>query len=119
MRRDLKYGVLFGALLLFLAAQGCESLGLVTPRTVPDKIAYGYATVTQIAQATTSLLQQKKISVETAKRVQSGLNLSLSALNESRDLHYSGNQKDALAKVNAALKVLDAMELELKKGDKP
>jgi hypothetical protein len=112
------FGVLCGVLLLFVAAEGCSQLGLVNPQNVPDRLAYGYVTVTQVAQATESLLRQKKVSVKTAERVRDGLNLTLSALNESRDLYYSGNQKDATSRLNAALKVLEGAQLDLK-GGKP
>jgi hypothetical protein len=97
-------------LLVFLAA--CA----VMPKDVPDRLLVGYATVTQVAEATTSLLKQKQISVATAKRVHQAVSFALIALDRSRDLHYSGKSKEAAAQLDEASKAIREAQAVLKGG---
>lgn len=84
------------AVVLLAALAGCGStggkildkIGLEPPRSTQDRILYGYSQVEFLAGTTARLVQEKKVSIETAKKVSQSLKIAQAGLNSAADAYF-------------------------------
>lgn len=99
--KQLRYAAL--GLLLFVAA--CAQLGLTAPKSFEEKLAVGYATVTQVRTSAATLVTARKISPDDAQNVQAQADNARTGLDIARRLGaVSGDAK--LVQVMAGLSLL-------------
>lgn len=104
-------------LLMLLLLSGCSQLGLTSPKSVPDRLAYGQVTVQQVASVTATLVKERKVSVDKAKKIRDLLITAQKLLDESAVLYYSGDRNSALKQLELGFKALEEAETALK-GEK-
>lgn len=99
-------------LVLAIATAGflpaCTMLGLATPETFAQKLAVGYATVTEARTVGTKLLVAKKISVADAENIQEQADVARKGLDVAREISKtSPTAADSkLSSVTAGLRAL-------------
>lgn len=93
---------LFLPIVLILAA--CASLGVPTPKTLNERIAAGYVSVTGARNMTLTLLNGGVIGSEDAERVQAQLDNAKEGLDIARTLPAA----EAETRVQTALTILQA-----------
>lgn len=101
----------FAVSLLFVAA-GCAQLGLAAPETFNQKLAVGYATVTQVRETATSLLVAQKIGSKDAENVQASADVARVGLDTARTM-AAVDPTAANAKVDAIRTGLTALSAYL------
>lgn len=89
---------------------GCSALGSATPDTFNQKLAVSVASVSEVRNTATTLLQAGKISVADAQNIQAQADVAREGLNVARGM--SGvdltNASSRLEVANAALRALQA-----------
>lgn len=108
---------LFFASLLLAACSGCAQLGLATPESFNEKVVVAYAACTHLRETATTLLAQKKITVEDAVNIQASADVARTGIDAARRLHAS-DPASANAKLDAIRTGLTALStyLAAKKG---
>lgn len=82
-----EYVSMWGLLAFVLAIiAGCSSLGLPSPDTFSERLASGYAAVTEVRTSATTLLNANKIDVADAKNIQEQADNARSGLDVARSL---------------------------------
>lgn len=106
--RSLQLSFLLFIAVLLSACGGCAQLGLPTAQTFNEKMAVAYASVTQVRDTATTLVQQKKISADDAQNVLTATDTARVGLDTARKIHATdpaaGDAK--LASVRTALAAL-------------
>lgn len=96
----------------------CAQLGLLQPKEQPEKIAYGYGTLTQIRTQAAMLLKQKQLSVETAKQIQQLTDVARAGLDKARDLFYAGNLSESQKQLELSSTLLREAQQYLERREK-
>jgi hypothetical protein len=99
--------------LVFGFIPGCATLGLETPRTTNERIAYGYAQVTGLRIAAAEALNAGTIGIADAEHVLSLSNDARAGIEAARALQSIGKADDALGRLALAEGVLDALRTYL------
>lgn len=100
--------VLYAALTVLLVS-GCATM--VAPRDTNDALAYAEGQVQGIARACARLNDERRISLESAVRCQSGTNQAFTAIDVGRGAFAAGD----LTKAQAQLELARTLLLELEK----
>lgn len=98
-------------LLLTLLA-GCALLGVQTPKTLNERVAAAYVSVTTVRQETLSLLQSGKITVTDAKNIESQADNARAGIDIASQLETT-NPTQASDRLTVSLSVLQALETYL------
>lgn len=102
----------FAVALLVLALAACVSME--TPKSMNERIAYGYASVAAARNTAASMLDRGRITVEDAKKAQALADQSRAALDIARGASIKGDMKTAQGQLDLALTVLTSLETFLK-----
>lgn len=109
------YSAWFISMALMLGA--CAQLGLSAPETFTQKLAVGYATVTQVRETATLLLQTQKITSADATNVLTATDVARTGLDTARTLALT-NQDSANAKLDSVKAALTALSTYLASRNK-
>lgn len=99
--------LLLGALLLLLSA--CAQLGVPTPQTTNERIAAAQASVTQVRQSATQLLEAKRISSADAANVLKQTDAAREGVDVARAIAAT-DPSGASSKLQAATAILTALQ---------
>jgi hypothetical protein len=91
----------------------CADLGISTPQSFEQQIAYGYSTVASIRSTAADLLVAKRISVNDAKVVQSMADQARASLDIARVASTNSKPKDAQESLLLAQGVLTQLQTYL------
>jgi len=98
------------AFLLIVLLAGCAQLGLATPQSFDEKIAYAYGTNTAIRQASTAALDAGKISSTDMRQVMAVNDQAGALLDAARAANDAGHGADADAHLRMATSILTSIQ---------
>lgn len=98
---------------LVLILTACTSLGLATPETFNQRLAYAYGTATSVRLVAADLLKAGTITVDNAKDVQSKVDAARTSLDAAKVASGAGDLSTAESKLSTAKAVLEAMQAYL------
>lgn len=103
------------AVLVCLAwfATACAVLGVPTPESFNERAAAAYATTAAVRDSATDLLVAGRISVEDAENVQAQADNVRAGIDIAR-LAYAGDPPAAEDRLNAAIRILSALDVYLR-----
>jgi hypothetical protein len=104
-------------LLLILSA--CQTLGLETPESFSDRVAYAYANADGAVRATTNALNAQTISSTDAKYVRDAAVSSRALVDAAMNAHGAGDVSTAEGRLALAEGVLKQLQTYVAKGVKP
>lgn len=87
----------------------CAQLGLEKPDTTPQRLAYATTTITQVREQTFHLLQNKRLNVEDARKVQNLADVARLGVEKSTDLYFAktnNNKPEAMRFLESAEQAL-------------
>lgn len=99
--------------LLFLLA-ACESLGLATPETFTERLAYAYSQNAAIRTSAAQSLKTATISKSDAQQVLTTTDTVRAALDEAKGFQSTGDTSTALGKLQLATGLLQSVQVFLK-----
>lgn len=99
-----------GAWLLALSLTACGTLLPAKPETPAEGLAQTYAAITALADTTTALVQAGTIDAEQAVKISAALNGAADLADAARTVLAAGDDARALAYIQAAAQVLDAVQ---------
>ena len=97
----------------FLLLAGCASLGLQSPETLNQKLAYAYSQVTAARQGATSALNAGQMNVDDAKHVQAMADEARKGLDLAKTYAASGNTQAATTQLQLEQGALLALQTYL------
>jgi hypothetical protein len=101
-------------LLLAMALGGCAGLGLESPKTFQDRLAYAYGTNTAVREASTSSLNARKLSSADVAYVKERNDEVRRVLDAARLASEAGDVETAEGRLAAALKILTEVQSYLR-----
>lgn len=104
MRTFSKTGWLVATTLIIL--QGCQTLGIQSPKTFNERLAAGYVTVTTVRQLGTTLVTSGKLSSPDAQNVQTQADNARNGLDIAQNLGPLKGED----KLTSTLTVLQALQ---------
>lgn len=99
---------------LAIALSACQQLGLATPQTFTEKLAYGYSQNAAIRTSAAQSLQAGTINKSDAQQVLATTDTARSALDEARRFQSTGDTATALGKLQLATGLLQSVQVFLK-----
>lgn len=100
---------LYLTFLALLLIAGCESLGVATPQTFEERLAYGYSQNAAIRTSAAQALQAKTISKDDAQRVLSTTDIARTGLDAARAAHGAGDVSTAMGRLQMANSLLQSV----------
>jgi hypothetical protein len=97
---------------ILLLVVGCAALGIAAPQTFNEKLAVGYASVTSVRQAATTLVGSGKLTPDDAQNVQTQADTARAALDIARQTQTS-DPSGAATKLDSTITVLTALQTYL------
>jgi hypothetical protein len=104
--------------LFSLSLMGCETMGLVKPKTLDQKLAYAESQVTAGYQSVADLANRQRISKDAGTRTIKQLDEASTALKAARLAVGAGDMTLAQNQLNAAQTILVSVEAALKEANK-
>jgi len=101
-------------LTLILALSGCQSIGLESAESFPDRVGYAIGTHTAVLQATTRALNLGEISSEQARDVAELADRSRSLIDAARQVYRAGNEAEASRQLAIATSILQHLQAYLR-----
>jgi hypothetical protein len=95
-----------------VALAACQSFGIPTPQTFPERIAAAYVTTTGVRQTALTLLTAKRISPDDAKNVNESANHARAGIDIARSLEVV-DPTAADNRLNASIAILEALNTYL------
>lgn len=96
--------------LLVLLFSGCSTVGVATPQTFEQKLAYGYSTLATIRVTTANAYNAGTLSKADAITVLTGTNDVRLGLDEAYALYLQKNQTTALDDLAKVLQILSTVQ---------
>lgn len=89
---------------------GCAELGIVTPQTFEEQLAYGYSQNAAIRTSAAQSLKSGVITKSDAQQVLSTTDTARSALDEARKFQAAGDTSTAVGKLQMATSLLTTVQ---------
>lgn len=102
----------YGYVLLLLLVVACASME--SPKSLSDRIAYGYASVAASRNTAASMLERGRITKEEGKQAQALADQARAGLDVARSMAGKGDTQGAQKNLQLALDVLVGLETYLK-----
>lgn len=95
---------------LLVLMAGCAQLGLVTPETFTEKLAYAYSQNAAIRTSAAQALKTNAITKSDAQQVLQTTDTARAALDEARKFQGAGDTSTALGKLQLATSLLQTVQ---------
>lgn len=103
------------AVVVLATLSGCSVLQLEPPTSLRDQVVYAETTITALATATSGLIESKKLSGDTARKVVSGLINASKQLDLVYEFLLDGDTKGAQSQILLVQKLLREIDKQLTK----